>query len=120
MGGLDLVLHELQEIRRELRTENMRAMHIDTAEPQLSSELFKRAVAEGVIEQKKRMVGVFSRFYNHQGELRWKCVCVYAFSIEHTEVVRTLYPTVAVACNIKHAPKIGTFCKPPAHYMRGI
>jgi hypothetical protein len=117
MGGLDLVLHELQEIRRELRTENMRAMHIDTAIPELPSELFKQAVAEGVIEQKKRMVGVFSRFYNHQGDLLWKCVSVFDTRIDHAEVRRAAYPAVTVACNIKHAPKIGTFCKPPAHYM---
>jgi hypothetical protein len=66
------------------------------------------------------MVGIFERFYNHQGELRWKFKSVYNMArIEHANVIQLNYPEIQVHCNIKHHPRIGTYCKAPANYMRG-
>jgi hypothetical protein len=65
------------------------------------------------------MVGIFERFYNHQGELRWKFHGALDHSASHARVSRLDYPQVVVTCNIKRAPRIGTFCKAPANYMRG-
>jgi hypothetical protein len=66
------------------------------------------------------MVGIFERFYNHQGELRWKFIGLYGHEMAHTHVEPVVYPEVIVTCQIKRAPKrIFTYCKAPANYMRG-
>ena len=63
------------------------------------------------------MYGIFERFYNHQGERRWKFRGLNSPAFEHTHVTRFGDVTV-VTCRIKRHPRIGTYCKAPANYMR--
>jgi hypothetical protein len=65
------------------------------------------------------MVGIFERFYNHQGELRWRFLVAYEGAVSCTAILASKYPKLMLHCNIKRHPRIGTYCKAPANYMRG-
>lgn len=58
----------------------------------------------------------FVRSPNGDGNLQWRCVSIAEIRVPHTTVLRAKGLT-SVTCNIKRAPKVGAYSKPPAYYM---